>query len=54
MSVDTIFLTRVKEADSCEGKMADLEETKKYTELESADGSLSDGPGEYSAKMLVR
>ena len=52
--VDTVFLTRVKEADSCEEKMADLEETKRYTGLESADGSPSDGPGEYFAKMLIR
>ena len=32
-------MTRVKEGDSCEGKMTDLEETKKYTGLESADGA---------------
>ena len=50
--VDTVFLTRVKEGDFCEGKVA-LEETKKCTGLESADGSPSDGPGEYSAKMLI-
>ena len=37
--VDTVFLTRVKKADSCEEKMADLEETKRYTGLESADGA---------------
>ena len=54
MYVLTPFFTCVKEADSCEGKMADLEETKRYTGLESADGSPSDGPGEYSAKMLIR
>jgi hypothetical protein len=48
------FLTCVKEADSCEEKMADLEETKRYTGLESADRSAYDGPGEYSVKMLVR
>ena len=36
--VDTIFLTRVKEGDFCEGKVADLEETKRCTVLESADG----------------
>ena len=46
--VDTVFLTRVKEGDSCEGKMADLEETKRHTGLESADG-----PEEYSTKMLI-
>ena len=51
--VDTVFLTRVKECDFCEGKVADLEETKRCTGLESADGSPSDGPGEYSAKMLI-
>ena len=34
--------------------MADSKETKRSTELESADGSPSDGPGEYSAKMLIR
>ena len=27
--------------------------TKRCTELGSADGSPSDGPGEYSAKMLI-
>jgi len=32
------FLTHVKEGDSCEGNVADLEETKRYTESESADG----------------
>ena len=32
------FLTRVKEGDFCEGKVADLEETKRCTGLESADG----------------
>ena len=36
--VDTVFLTRVKEGDFCEGKVADLEETKRCTGLESADG----------------
>ena len=34
----TLFLTRVKEGDFCEGKVADLEETKRCTVLESADG----------------
>ena len=33
-------MTRVKEADFCEGKITDLEETKRYTGLESADGTL--------------
>ena len=33
--------------------MADSKETKRCTELESADRSPSDGPGEYSAKMLI-
>ena len=46
-------MTRVKEGDFCEGKVADLEETKRCTGLESADGSPSDGPGENSAKMLI-
>ena len=36
--VDNIFLTRVKEGDFCEEKVADLEETKRCTVLESADG----------------
>ena len=36
--VVTIFLTRVKEGDFCEEKVADLEETKRCTVLESADG----------------
>ena len=36
-----------------EGKVDDSKETKRCTELESADGSPSDGPGEYSAKMLI-
>ena len=35
---DTIFLTRVKEGDFCEEKVAALEETKRCTVLESADG----------------
>ena len=46
-------MTRVKEGDFCEEKVADLEETKRCTGLESADGSPSDGPEEYSAKMLI-
>ena len=49
----TLFLTRVKKGDFCEGKVADLEETKRCIGLESADGSPSAGPGEYSAKMLI-
>ena len=36
--VDTVFLTRIKEGDFCEKKVADLKETKRYTVLESADG----------------
>ena len=32
------FLTRVKEGDFCEEKVADLEETKRCTVLESVDG----------------
>ena len=47
-------MTRIKEDDFCEEKVADLKETKRCTDLESADGSLSDGPGEYFAKMLIR
>ena len=35
----TPFLTRVKEVDFCEGKVTDLEETKRCTGLESADGA---------------
>ena len=31
-------MTRVKEGDFYEGKVADLKETKRCTELESADG----------------
>ena len=46
-------MTRVKEGDFGEGKVADSKETKRCTELESADESLSDGPGEYSVKMLI-
>jgi len=34
----TPFLIRVKGGDLCEGNMADLKETKRYTDLESADG----------------
>ena len=48
------FLTCANEGDFGEGKMADSKETKRCTELESADGSPSDGLGEYSAKMLIR
>ena len=47
-------MTCAKEGDFGEGKMADSKETKRCTESESADGRLSDGPGEYSAKMLIR
>ena len=32
------FLTRVKEGDFCEEEVADLEENKSCTVLESADG----------------
>jgi len=46
-------LTRVKEGDFGEGKVADSKETKRCTELGLDDGSPSDGPGEYSAKMLI-
>ena len=46
-------MTRVKEGDFCEEKVADFEETKRCTGLESADGSPSDEPGEYFAKMLI-
>ena len=35
-------------------KVADLEETKRCTGLESADGDISDGPEEYASKMLIR
>ena len=41
------------EGDFGEGKVADSKETKRCTELGSADGSSSDGPGEYSVKMLI-
>ena len=37
----TLFLTRDKESDFSEGKVADLEETKSCTELKSADGARS-------------
>jgi hypothetical protein len=47
------FLTRVKKGDFGEGKVADSKETKRCTELVSADGSPSDGPEEYAAKMLI-
>ena len=46
--VDTVFLTRVKEGDFCEGKVADLEETKRCTGLESADG-----PEGYAVKTHI-
>ena len=36
-----------------EGKVVDLKETKRCTELESADGSPSDEPEEYVVKMLI-
>ena len=36
--VDTVLLTRVNEGDFCEEKVADLEETKRCTRLESTDG----------------
>ena len=44
MSRKVIFVKR---------KVADLEENKRCTELESADGSPSNGQGEYSAQMLI-
>jgi hypothetical protein len=46
-------LTRVKEGDFYEGKVADLKETKRRTGLESADGSPSDELEEYAVKMLI-
>ena len=46
-------MTRVKEGDFGEGKVADSKETQRCTKLESADGSPSDGSIEYSAKMLI-
>ena len=49
----TPFLTRVKECDFYEGKVADLKETKRCTGLESADRSLSNEPEEYAVKMLI-
>ena len=49
----TPFLTRVKEGDFGEEKVTDLEETKRCTVLESADGVPSDGPEEYTMKMLI-
>ena len=53
MLLTPFFLTRVKEGDFGERKVADSKETKICTELESADGSPFDGSGEYSAKMLI-
>ena len=41
-------MTRVKEGDFYEGKVADLKETKRCTGLESADRSPSDEPEEYA------
>ena len=38
----------------CEGKVADLEETKTCTVSGSADFDAADGSEEYSMKMLVR
>ena len=51
--VDTVFLTCVKEGDFGEGKVANSKETKRCTELGSADGSSSDGPREYFVKILI-
>ena len=45
MSKKVIFVKR---------KVADSKETERCTELGSADGSSSDGPEEYSMKMLIR
>ena len=42
------------EGDFGEGKVADSKETKRCTELKSADGSPSDRPEEYASKMLIR
>ena len=36
-----------------EGKVADLKETKTCTGSGPADGVMTDGPGEYSMKMLI-
>ena len=52
-TVLTPFLTRAKEGDFYEGKVADLKETKRCIRLESADGSPSDEPEEYAVKMLI-
>ena len=46
-------MTRVKEGDFYEGKVADLKEIKRCTELESADRSPSDELEEYAVKMLI-
>ena len=42
------FLTRVKEGDFRDEKVANSEETRRWTGLESADGSPSDEPEEYA------
>ena len=46
-------MTHVKEGDFYEGKVADLKENKRCTELESADRSPSDELEEYAVKILI-
>ena len=46
-------MTRVKKGDFSKGKVADSKETKRCTELKSADGSPSDRSEEYASKMLI-
>ena len=47
-------MTRVKEGDICEGKVADLKETKKMHRIRVCRLGAADGPKEYSMKMLIR
>ena len=47
-------MTCVKEGDFNEGKVADLEETKRCTNLGSADEVQPMDQKEYSMKMLIR
>jgi hypothetical protein len=46
-------LTRVKKSIGVKEEIADLKESKICTGLESADEVATDGPEEYSKKMLI-
>ena len=51
--VDTVFLTRVKEGDFCEGKVG-FGRNQKMHRVGIGRWSSSDGPEEYALKMLIR